>query len=79
MQGNNPCIILYNSVYNMDVVFELDIPYPEADAKTLFVRDDKKDIIIVGVYPNDNTATVWLNTKDLMDIIREHGNDVKIW
>jgi Ala-tRNA(Pro) deacylase len=32
---------------------------------------------IVGVHPNDNTATVWLKAKDLMRIISEHGNPVE--
>lgn len=29
---------------------------------------------IIGVHPNDNTATVWLKSEDLVRIIREHGN-----
>lgn len=32
---------------------------------------------IVGVHPNDNTATVWLKTIDLIRVIKEHGNFVK--
>ena len=31
---------------------------------------------LVGVHPNENTATVWLKTEDLTRIIREHGNEV---
>ena len=27
---------------------------------------------LIGVHPNDNTATVWLKTKDLIRIIKEH-------
>ncbi len=27
---------------------------------------------VIGVYPNENTATVWLKTEDLIRIIREH-------
>ena len=127
---------------------EIDIPYPEADAKNLFVRDDKKrnyylitvkgdkrvdlkefrknnntralsfasendlmnimnlipgsvtplgmlndkemkvklfldkDFIespgMIGVHPNDNTATVWLKIEDLINIIKEHGNEIEI-
>ena len=30
------------AVFNMAELSEIDIPYPEADAKNLFVRDDKK-------------------------------------
>ena len=33
---------------------------------------------LIGIHPNDNTATVWLQTMDLVKIIREHGNDVRI-
>ena len=138
----------HKAVYNMEELKELDIPYPEYDAKNLFVRDDKKrnyylitvkgdkridlkefrrknetrplsfasendllDIMnlkpgsvtplgllndknnkvlfyidkdfmkdkhIVGVHPNDNTATIWLKVKDLIEIIKEHGNKVNI-
>lgn len=136
----------HKAVYTMDEISLVDIPYPEADAKNLFVRDDKKrnyylitikgnkkvnlkefreknntrplsfasekelmDIMglipgsvtplgilndkeckvqffidkefiysnsIIGVHPNDNTATVWLKTEDLINIIKEHGNTI---
>lgn len=138
----------HKAVYNMAELSEIDIPYPEADAKNLFVRDDKKrnyylitvkgdkrvdlkkfrqqngtralsfasesDLMsvmalsagsvtplgilndkerkvkvfldeelfgppdIIGVHPNDNTATVWLKPEDLVTIIREHGNPAEI-
>ena len=136
----------HKAVYNMAELAEVPCPYPEADAKNLFVRDDKKqnyylitvkgekrvnlkafrkaqgtrnlsfasaeDLMerlglipgavtplgvlndetrsvkvfldrdflqepgLVGIHPNDNTATVWLKTEDLIRIIREHGNEV---
>lgn len=136
----------HKAVYNMAELAEVPCPYPEADAKNLFVRDDKKqnyylitvkgekrvnlkafrkaqgtrnlsfasaeDLLerlglipgavtplgvlndetrsvkvfldrdflqepgLVGIHPNDNTATVWLKTEDLIRIIREHGNEV---
>lgn len=136
----------HKAVYNMAELAEVPCPYPEADAKNLFVRDDKKqnyylitvkgekrvnlkafrkaqgtrnlsfasaeDLMerlglipgavtplgvlndetrsvkvfldqdflqepgLVGVHPNENTATVWLKTDDLIRIIREHGNEV---
>lgn len=138
----------HKAVYNMAELSEIEIPYPEADAKNLFVCDDKKrnyylitvkgdkridlkkirkenqtralsfasesDLVrimgvvagsvtplgilndterkvtlfldkdfldsskLIGVHPNDNTATVWLQTEDLIRIIREHGNIIKI-
>lgn len=138
----------HKAVYNMEELSEVEIPYPEYDAKNLFVRDDKKnnyylisvigskradlkrfrkengtrpltfasendlnEILglkagsvsplgllndkdlkvkfyidcdffkgksIIGVHPNDNTATVWLKTEDLINIIKENGNQVFI-
>ena len=138
----------HKAVFNMAELSEIDIPYPEADAKNLFVRDDKKrnyylitvkgdkrgdlkefrknnntralsfasendlmDIMnlipgsvtplgmlndkeikvklfldkefiespgMIGVHPNDNTATVWLKIEDLINIIKEHGNKIEI-
>ena len=136
----------HKAVYNMAELAEVPCPYPEADAKNLFVRDDKKqnyylitvkgekrvnlkafrkaqgtrnlsfasaeDLMerlglipgavtplgvlndetksvkvfldqdflqepgLVGVHPNEHTATVWLKAEDLIRIIREHGNEV---
>lgn len=136
----------HGAVFNMEEMSHVELPHPEADAKNLFVRDDKKrnyylitvrgdkrddlkkfreghgtrplsfasenDLMsllglipgavtplgilndsekkvkffldeelvndgLIGVHPNDNTATVWLKTTDLIDIITEHGNEVK--
>ncbi len=33
---------------------------------------------LIGIHPNDNTATVWLKTEDLVGIIREHGNILNV-
>lgn len=138
----------HKAVYNMAELSQVDLPYPEADAKNLFVRDDKKrnyylitvkgdkkvdlkefrkknnlrplsfasesDLMnimklspgsvtplgifndeqikvtvfldqdfwkrenLIGVYPNDNTATVWLRPDDLVKLIQEHGNDIRV-
>lgn len=138
----------HQAVYNMQELAQIQVPYPERDAKNLFIRDDKKrnyylitvkgdkkvdlkefrrknstrpltfasseDLMeilnlipgavtplgvlndkerkvivfideffkeepsIIGIHPNDNTATIWLYTKDLIDIIKEHGNAVEI-
>ncbi len=138
----------HKAVYSMSEISEVEIPYPESDAKNLFVRDGKKEnyylitvrgnkrvnlkefrkenntrplsfasekelkeIIqilpgsvsplgilndtenkvkvfidkefvektdIIGIHPNDNTATIWLKTKDLINIIKEHGNKVEL-
>ena len=33
---------------------------------------------LVGVHPNDNTATLWIKADDLIKIIKKHGNLVTI-
>ena len=137
----------HEAVYNMAEMAEIAIPYPEADAKNLFVRDDKKrnyylitvkdnkrvDLkefkrrngtrslsfasaeellqlmgltpgsvtplgllndserrvklyldkafldapALIGVHPNDNTATVCMKTEDLISLLTEHGSEVE--
>ena len=39
-------------------------------------RDFMNNLHIIGIHPNDNTATVWLKVEDLIDIIKEHGTEV---
>lgn len=138
----------HKAVFNMAELDEVNLPYPECDAKNLFVRDDKKrnyylitvkgdkrvnlkkfrkqngtkpltfaspedlhaimglmpgsvtplgvlndtelkvhvfidrdfldEPYIIGVHPNDNTATVWLKAEELINLMREHGNTVDI-
>lgn len=138
----------HEAVFNMQELSKIEVPYPEYDAKNLFIRDDKKrnyylitvkgdkrvdlkefrnknkirplsfasyeDLMnilnltpgavtplgllndselkvtfyldkaffngkeIIGVHPNDNTATLWLKVNDLISIIKEHGNIVNI-
>ena len=103
----------HGAVFNMEEMSHVELPHQEADAKNLFVRDDKKrnyylitvrgdkrvdlkkfreehgtrplsfldeELVnggLIGVHPNDNTATVWLKTTDLIDIIKEHGNEIE--
>lgn len=31
---------------------------------------------LIGIHPNENTATVWMQVSDLMRVIQEHGNPV---
>lgn len=136
----------HGAVYNMEDLAQVELPYPEADAKNLFVRDDKKrnyylisaksdkrvdlkefknkygtaklsfasadDLMaimglipgavtplgllndsqskvqlyldsafvggLIGVHPNDNTATVWMKTDDLVALLEETGHTVHI-
>ena len=136
----------HGAVFNMEEMSHVELPHQEADAKNLFVRDDKKrnyylitvrgdkrvdlkkfreehstrqlsfasendlmsllDLIpgavtplgilndsekkvklfldeellkcgLIGVHPNDNTATVWLKTTELRERRTEHGNEVE--
>ncbi len=143
-QGISCEITEHAAVFNMEELDAVDLPYPDRDAKNLFVRDDKKrnyylitvkddkrvdlrefsqrhgtrklsfasadDLLsllglipgavtplgllcdeerkvhfyldsafmdgLIGVHPNDNTATVWLRAEDLVRLIRAHGNPV---
>ena len=33
---------------------------------------------LIGMHPNDNTATIWLNSGDLINLIKAHGNPVHL-
>lgn len=138
----------HKAVYDMAELAEIDLPYPEADAKNLFIRDDKKrqyylisvqgdkrvdlkafrdqfntrrlsfgsdkdlldlmgltpgavsplgllndhdlkiayyldrqlvaDDHLIGVHPNENTATIWLKGQDLVDLIEANGHSVTV-
>ena len=52
----------------------------DKEHKVIFYIDKEllNDNGIIGVHPNDNTATIWLKTNDLIDIIKEHKNLVNI-
>lgn len=44
-----------------------------------FYIDKDYDDSVIGIHPNDNTETIILKVKDLIEIIATHGNDVKIF
>lgn len=49
----------------------------DKEKKTIFFIDNYfEDNSLIGIHPNDNTATIWLKTKNLITIIEEHGNQV---
>ena len=50
----------------------------ELKVKLFLDKDFLDDRGIIGVHPNDNTATVWLKADDLIHIIKEHGNEINI-
>ena len=46
---------------------------------TLFLDEEfMNGLQLVGVRPNDNTATVWLKVNDLIKIIKQYGNQVNV-
>ena len=48
----------------------------DAERKVTLYLDAAFSGGLIGVHPNDNTATVWLRTADLVRILEEHGNQV---
>lgn len=34
---------------------------------------------LIGVHPNDNTATVWLKTQDLLQLLEEDGTQITLF
>lgn len=50
----------------------------DKDLKVEFYLDSYFKDKIIGVHPNDNTATIWMSSSDLIEIIEEHGNKVNI-
>lgn len=52
----------------------------DTDLRVRFYLDEEflGDKEIIGIHPNENTATLWMNVRDLIEIIEEHGNTVNI-
>ena len=52
----------------------------DADKKVVFYIDEafKSGSGLIGIHPNDNTATVWIKAEDLIRIVQEHGNEVHV-
>lgn len=40
----------------------------------VIVDSEVMDYEVIGIHPNENTATVWLDPQDLKEIIEDHGN-----
>ena len=50
------------------------------------LNNEEKDVIvfldkdyenkIMGIHPCDNTATVFVNTRDVVKLLKEHGNEI---
>lgn len=51
----------------------------DIDCKVHFYMDSEFAGNIIGVHPNDNTATIWIQADQLIHLIREHGNEADIF
>lgn len=81
----------HKAVFNMAELYEIDIPYPEANAKNLFLCDDKKrnyylltvkgskKVNLKEFKQKHNTrALKFASENDLINLIAEHGNEVEV-
>lgn len=50
----------------------------DAERRVTLFLDSGFGTGLIGVHPNDNSATVWLKAEDLVKVIRDHGNVVNI-
>ena len=48
------------------------------EVKVFLDADFFADSGLIGVHPNDNTATVWLSASDLKNLLESHGTSVEI-
>lgn len=32
---------------------------------------------VIGVHPNENTATIWIQPKDLEKMLKDNGNEIQ--
>ena len=56
----------HKAVYNMEELTSIELPYPEWDAKNLFVRDDKKRNYYLITVKGDKRV-------DLKEFRKQHG------
>lgn len=59
----------HKAVYHMDEMSQVDIPYPEVDAKNLFIRDDKKQQYYLITVKGDKRV-------DLKEFVRQMKPDL---
>lgn len=50
----------------------------DSECRVKFFLDAEFEDGMIGIHPNDNTATVYLKAEDVMRIIREHGNEAEM-
>lgn len=49
----------------------------DGEQKVHFYLDEEFAQNKIGIHPNDNTATVWMQSDDLMNLIQKHGNEAE--
>lgn len=89
--GINFEVTEHKAVYNMEELSQSKIPYPECDAKNLFVRDDKKRNYYLITVKGDKRVDLknfrrenqtrplsFASENDLLKIIKEHGNEIEV-
>ena len=59
-------------------VTPLGVLNDETCAVEVFFDEDFLKMKKIGIHPNENTASVYLATEDLLQIIRQHGNPLEI-
>ncbi|MFR7590053.1 MAG: prolyl-tRNA synthetase associated domain-containing protein [Longibaculum sp.] len=50
----------------------------DTECRVHFYLDSEFVGNIIGVHPNDNTATIWMQADILITLIKEHGNEVDV-
>ena len=49
----------------------------DTESRVHFYLDEEFIGNKIGVHPNDNTATIWMQANDLMGLIQKHGNEAE--
>lgn len=49
----------------------------DTERRVHFLADMRFQNHLIGIHPMENTATVWMKTEDLMDLLAEHGSPVQ--
>jgi len=49
----------------------------DEERKVKVILDKTFNESLIGIHPNENIATIWLNVTDLVNIIKQHGNSVE--
>ena len=81
---NNDSDDIHSVLNELEKLITIDKTSNKVSDKTSdnFNNDIDKDFMndkhLIGIHPNDNTATVWLKVEELIEIIKEHGNKVEV-